>query len=348
LNGNSKDVITISIDAMGSDHAPFSEVGGAISAVSEDKDINIILVGDESIIAKELKKYSYDMKRITIHHCSEVVEMHESPTEALKKKQDSSILVGLKLHKEKKADAFISMGNTGAVMAASLLTLGRIANVSRPTIGESFPTDAGLSIVLDIGANVDCKPAHLVEFAVMGVVYANHIFNVPNPRVALLNVGEEESKGDALTSEAYQLLKNSHLNFIGNVEGKDILKGKAEVIVCDGFVGNVVLKFTESVMSVLQNKFKKYAAENFFQKIWVGMMYGTLKKILKDFDYQEYGGVPLLGINGISFIGHGSSSPKAIKTSIIKAKRMFKEKINDEIQAKIKDIKEFTNKSVDN
>lgn len=344
MNGNSKDIITISIDAMGSELAPHSEVVGSVSAVKDSDDINIILVGKKEIIEKELKKQTYDDSRITICDCSEVIEMHESPTEAIKKKQDSSISVGLKLHKEKKADAFISMGNTGAVMAASLLTLGRIANVSRPTIGESFPTDEGISIVLDIGANVDCKPIHLVEFAVMGVVYANHIFNVPNPRVALLNVGEEETKGDALTSEAYQLLKKSNLNFIGNVEGKDILKGKAEVIVCDGFVGNVVLKFTESVMSVLQNKFRKYAAENFFQKIWVGMMYGTLKKILKDFDYQEYGGVPLLGINGISFIGHGSSSPKAIKTSIFKAKRMFSEKINDEIQSKIKDIKEFTNK----
>lgn len=346
MDGDFKDIITISIDAMGTDNAPKSEIAGAIEAVNENDDINIILVGDQNIIERELEKYPYDKNRIKIHHCSEVIEMHESPTEALKKKQDSSILVGLKLNKQKEADAFISMGNTGAVMAASLLTLGRIANVSRPTIGESFPTDEGISIVLDIGANVDCKPIHLVEFAVMGVVYANHIFNVPNPRVALLNVGEEESKGDALTSETYKLLKNTKLNFIGNVEGKDILKGKAEVIVCDGFVGNVVLKFTESVMSVLQNKFKKYAAENFFQKIWVGMMYGTLKKILKDFDYQEYGGVPLLGINGISFIGHGSSSAKAIKTSIVKAKRMFKERINDEISSKIKDIKEFTIKSI--
>jgi len=262
----------------------------------------------------------------------------------LKKKQDSSILVGLRLQKENKANAFISIGNTGAVMAASVFTLGRIANVSRPPIGESFPTDEGLSIVLDVGANVDCKPIHLLEFAVMGVVYANHIFNVENPRVALLNVGEEESKGDALSVEAYQLLKQSKLNFIGNVEGRDILRGKAEVIVCDGFVGNVVLKLTESVLTVLRNKFSNYASQDFFKKIWVGMMYGTLKKILKDFNYEEYGGVPLLGVNGITMISHGSSSPLAIKNMILKAKRMYEEKINDEIRSKIKDIKEFINK----
>ncbi len=329
---------------MGGDRAPCSEVAGSIAALKDDSNIKIILVGNKDIIEKELKKFTYDPGRISIHNCSEVIDMDESPTEALKKKQDSSILVGLKLQKQKEADAFISIGNTGAVMAASLLTLGRIANVSRPTIGESFPTDEGLSIVLDVGANVDCKPVHLLEFAVMGVVYANHIFNVKNPRVALLNVGEEESKGNALATETYQLLKNSNLNFIGNVEGRDILRGNAEVIVCDGFVGNVVLKLTESVLTVLKNKFSKYASENFFKKIWVGMMYGTLKKVLKDFNYEEYGGVPLLGVNGITMISHGSSSPVAIKNMIHKAKRMFEEKINEEIQSKIKDIKEFISK----
>ena len=344
MNGDSNDIVTISIDAMGGDNAPQSEVAGSVDAVREDKNIRIILVGDRDVINKELKKFTYDSERITVQHCSQVIEMDESPTEALKKKQDSSILVGLRLQKENKANAFISIGNTGAVMAASLLTLGRIANVSRPTIGESFPTDEGLSIVLDVGANVDCKPVHLLEFAVMGVVYANHIFNSPNPRVALLNVGEEESKGDSLSVETYQLLKSSKLNFIGNVEGRDILRGKAEVIVCDGFVGNVVLKLTESVLTVLKNKFSKYASRNFFKKIWAGMMYGTLKKVLKDFNYEEYGGVPLLGVNGITMISHGSSSPLAIKNMILKAKRMYEEKINDEISTKIKDIKDFINK----
>ena len=343
MNGDSKELISIAIDAMGGDNAPQSEIAGALEAIQENDDIHIILVGNEAVIQKELKKHLlYDKKKISIHHCREVIEMKESPTEALKKKQDSSILVGLRLQKEKKADAFISIGNTGAVMAATLLTLGRIANVSRPTIGESFPTDEGLSIVLDIGANVDCKPVHLLEFAIMGVVYATHVFGVTNPRVALLNVGEEETKGDTLASEAYQLLKKSNINFIGNIEGGDILRGKAEVIVCDGFVGNVILKFTESIMTVLKNKFTKYASEGIYHKMQVDMMYGILKRILKDFDYEEYGGVPLLGVNGISFIGHGSSSPKAIKTMITKVKRMYRAQINEEIQSKIKDIKEFT------
>lgn len=330
---------------MGGDNAPVSEVAGSIETIRDTESINIILVGQQDKIEGELKKFSYDKNRIKIHHCTEVVNMHDSPTEILKKKTDSSLIVGLKLHKEKQADAFISTGNTGAVMTSSLFILGRIANVSRPTIGSAFPTDEGLTMVFDVGANVDCKPVNLLEFAAMGSVYAEEIFKVKNPRVALLNVGEEKSKGDMLSVEAYGLLEKSSLNFIGNVEGRDILKGKAEVVVCDGFTGNVVLKFAESVMGVLKNKFKKHAEKNIFQKIWVGMMYKTLKKILKDFDYQEYGGVPLLGVNGISLIGHGSSSPKAIKTMILKAEQMARIGINDIIKNKIKDIKEIVPKT---
>lgn len=324
---------------MGSDKAPIPEVEGAVQTITEYNHISIILVGQKDKIEKELKNFSYDSSRLTIHDCKEIIEMHESPTEAIKKKSDSSIIVGLKLHKEKKASAFISTGNTGAVMAASLLILGRIANVSRPTIGSIFPTDEGISLVFDVGANVDCKPVHLLEFAIMGDIYASHIYGCKNPRVAILSIGEEKSKGDALTTETYSLLEKSHLNFIGNIEGRDVLRGKAEVIVCDGFVGNVLLKFTESIMVVLRNKFRKYAEENFFQKLWVGLMYGTLKKILKDYDYQEYGGVPLLGINGVSLIGHGSSTAKAIKNMILKAEQIVSKNINELIKEKIQNIK---------
>jgi glycerol-3-phosphate acyltransferase PlsX len=341
----SLDTITIAIDAMGGDDAPRNEVAGAIEIVHDTKDINVILVGQTDRIEKELKKFSYDSSRISIHHSSEVIEMHESPTDALKKKPDSSILSGLKLQREKKADAFISAGNTGAVMAASLLTLGRISNVTRPTIGSIFPTDEGVTIVFDVGASVDNKPIHLLEFAVMGIEYAKHIYNVQNPRVAILNIGEEESKGNQLTTETYQLLKESKLNFIGNVEGRDVLRGKAEVIVCDGFVGNVILKFAESVIPVLKNRMIKYASQNIFKKIWTGMLYKTLKAVLKDFDYQEHGGVPLLGVNGISIIGHGRSSPKAIKNMALKAEHMAREKVNDIIQEKIKDIKKLVPKA---
>jgi len=333
--------ITISLDAMGTDNAPFSEVAGAVETVRDTDDLKIILVGQEEKIQKELAKYTYDKSRISVRHASEVVGMHDSPTDSLRKKTDSSILTGLKIHKNNEADAFVSAGNTGAVMAASLFVLGRIANVSRPTIGQIFPTDQGITILFDVGANVDCKPLYLFEFAVMGGVYATHIYNCENPRIALLSVGEEKSKGDALTVEAYELLEKSSLNFIGNVEGRDILRGKAEVIVCDGFIGNVLIKFTESVLDVLKNKFKKLAAQSFFQKIWVGMMYGSLKKVLKDFDYQEFGGVPLLGVDGVSIIGHGRSTPKAIRNMILRAEQMVKAGIKDIIKEKIKDMKQF-------
>lgn len=330
---------------MGTDTAPVSEVAGAVETLSRTNDLNIILVGNSDKIQSELKKFTYDSSRITVVHASEVIGMDDSPTEALKKKTDSSIIKGLQIHKNKEAQAFISAGNTGAVMAASLFILGRIANVSRPTIGSIFPTDRGITILLDVGANVDCKPVYLLEFAAMGTVYAEHIYNCKNPRVAILNVGEEKSKGDTLTVDAYELLEKSSLNFIGNLEGRDILKGKAEVIVCDGFTGNVVLKFAESILGVLKNRFRDYASQNFFKKIWIGMMYGTLKKILKDFDSQEHGGVPLLGVNGISIIGHGSSTPKAIMNMILRAEQMVKARINDIILEKIKDIKQFVPKT---
>jgi glycerol-3-phosphate acyltransferase PlsX len=341
LDAISKDIITISLDAMGGDDAPVTEVAGAVEVVKEEQNINIILVGDSAKIEKELRKYSYDNDRIKIHHCTEVIGMHESPTEAIKKKPDSSILIGLGLHKKGEAQAFISSGNTGAVMAASLLTLGRIANVTRPTIGQEFPTDTGTSIIFDVGANMDCKPVYLLEFAVMGIVYATSIFKLKNPRVGLLNVGEEKTKGDTLTTEAYELLEKSGLNFIGNIEGSDVLKGKAEVIVCDGFVGNVLLKFTESVPGVLKNKLLEYSSGNIFRKLWIGMMYKTLKTVLKGFDYQEFGGVPLLGVNGIPIIGHGKSSVKAIKSMVLKAGKMHRVKLNDIISERIKDIKKY-------
>lgn len=336
------ETITISIDAMGGDNAPSSEVAGAVQTVHDLEAVNIVLVGKQDVIESELSRFSYDKSRISIHHAPDIIEMHESPTEAIKKKPESSLISGLKLCRNKKADAFISAGNTGAVMAASLFTLGRIANVTRPTIGSEFPTEKGTSIVFDVGANVDCKPIHLLEFAIMGTVYANHIHNIENPTVGLLSVGEEKSKGDLLTTETHELLEKSGLNFIGNIEGRDVLKGTVNVIVCDGFVGNVILKFAEGVLGFLKAKFKDYAEKNIINKARVGLAYGTLKNILKDFDYQEYGGVPLLGVNGVSIIGHGRSSPKAFKTMIYKAEHMVREKINQIIEHKITDIKKYS------
>ena len=345
MSKGSKDIVTISLDAMGGDNAPVSEVAGAIETVRHHEGINITLVGKSEIISNELKKFSYDTTRIKIHNANDVIEMDESPTDAIRKKPDSSLVSGLKLCKSGEADAFISAGNTGAVMAASLFTLGRIANVNRPTIGSRFPTERGITMVFDVGANVDCKPLNLLQFAVMGSVYANHIYGIENPKVGLLSVGEEKTKGDTLTVEAYELLEKSGLNFIGNVEGRDIMKGTTDLIVCDGFTGNIVLKFAESVLSLLKTKFKDYADRGFVNKLKVGMAYGTLKDILKDFDYQEYGGVPLLGVNGISIIGHGRSSPRAIVNMALNAERMARAGINDIIASRIKDINEFLPKS---
>lgn len=327
---------------MGGDNAPVNEVAGAVETVRTHEGINIILVGLKDKIEAELAKFTYDKERIRVHHASEVIEMEESPADAIRKKLDSSIIVGLKLHKAGEAQGFISAGNTGAVMAASLFTLGRIANVSRPTIGSRFPTERNITMVLDVGANVDCKPLNLLEFAIMGSVFSTHVYGIENPTIGLLNVGEEKSKGDTLSVEAYELLEKSGLNFKGNVEGRDIMKGETDIIVCDGFVGNVVLKFAESVLPLLRSKFREYADKGIINKLKVGMAYGTLKSILTDFDYQEYGGVPLLGVNGISIIGHGRSSPRAIEVMILRAVQMSKAKINDTIASKIKDIKEFT------
>lgn len=334
------DKIKIVVDAMGGDFAPLNEVSGAVIAAEEKKDtLEIILVGKENLINEELNKHKVLLKNITVIDATEVVTMDDSPTESLKTKTDSSISVGINLVKNKKADAFISAGNTGAVMTASILKLGRIKGVGRPTIGSLFPTDEGKTMVFDVGASVDCKPVHLLEFAIMGSLYMKYVYNIEKPRIGLLSVGEEKGKGDMLTIEAYELLEKSNLNFIGNVEGRDVLRGKADIIVCDGFVGNVILKFAESVLDVMKSKFKSYAAKGFFKKIWVGMMYGTLKNVvLKDFDYQEYGGVPLLGVNGISIIGHGKSSPIAIKNMIYKAEEMVTKGVNSKIEEELKII----------
>lgn len=331
------DRIRIVVDAMGGDEAPLNDVSGAIIAAEEKPEIlDIVLVGKDSLIKEEISKHKADLKNISIVNAHEVITMHDSPTESLKTKPDSSISTGINLIKEKKADAFVSAGNTGAVMTASILKLGRIEGVGRPTIGSVFPTDSGRTMVFDVGASVDCKAKHLLEFAVMGNIYMKSIYNVSNPRIGLLSVGEEKSKGDTLTLEAFELLEKSNLNFIGNVEGRDVLRGKADVIVCDGFVGNVILKFAEGVLDVIKGKFKAYAEKGFLKKVWIGMMYGTLKNVvLKDFDYQEYGGVPLLGINGVTIIGHGKSSPIAIKNMIYKAEEMVRLGVNGKIREQL-------------
>lgn len=321
---------------MGGDFAPRNVIDGAIEALSTaggvHEDVTVVLVGIEDQIKRELARYPTGSLRYEIVHASDVVSMDDIPTVALKQKKNSSIAVGLTLHKEGKVDAFVSAGNTGAVMSASTLVLGRLKGVGRPTIGAFFPSERGVCLLVDAGANVDCRPQHLLEFAIMGSIYTSFMLNAPNPTVGLLSIGEESTKGDELTQETHKLLADSKLNFVGNVEGRDILKGKAQVVVCDGFVGNVVLKFAESVMGLMKSRFRDYASRSILRKLWVGLMYGTMKKMLKDFDYQEYGGVPLLGVNGVSIIGHGGSTPKAIKNMIVKAEEMVRKQVTQHIQ----------------
>lgn len=324
--------IRVAVDAMGGDFAPGNEIDGAILALNEKgSEIEIILTGKESLLKDELSKRNYTGSGIKIVNADEVVTMEDSPTESYKNKPNSSLVISLDVQKKGEADATISAGNTGAMMAASVLKLGRIKGVGRPSIGALFPHDNGSTMLFDVGASVDCKAQHLLEYGVMGSVYMNQVLGINNPSVGLLNVGEEKSKGNELTFEAYDLLEKSRLNFIGNVEGRDILAGTVDVIVCDGFVGNIILKFAESVPSTLKQKFMKYASENVFKKVWVGMMYRTLKKLLSDFDYQNVGGVPLLGVNGVSIIGHGKSTPLAIKNMIFTAVNVIKSGVNQKI-----------------
>ena len=318
---------------MGGDFAPHNVVAGAVEALRETGNrFEILFVGLESAVREELSAIRNNGLSYRVINASQVIDMHDTATAALKQKRDSSIAVGVTLHKDGLADAFVSAGNTGAVLSASTVILGRMEGVGRPTIGAFLPTENGVCLLLDAGANVDCKPQHLYEFAVMGSIYAEEMLRVERPTIGLLSIGEESSKGNEASLEAFRLLSRSGLNFIGNVEGRDILKGKAKVVVCDGFVGNVLLKFAESVLDLLRTKLRQHASKNIVRKLWIGMMQGTLRTILKDLDYQEHGGVPLLGVKGVSIIGHGKSTPKAFKNMILKAEEMVRKDITRHIQ----------------
>jgi glycerol-3-phosphate acyltransferase PlsX len=321
--------VRIVLDAMGTDNAPAEDIRGAAEALQEHSGIELVLVGREDAIEAELKKHpAIDRSRITIHHAADVIAMSDEPAQAVRSKRESSIVRGITLHRDGQADAFVSAGNTGAVMAASTFILGRIAGISRPTIASQFPAATGYTIVADVGANVDTKPRNLYEFAVMTSVYAEQIFGFRNPTVGLLNVGEEEGKGEERAVQAYELLKASQLNFVGNVEGRDILKGTVNVVICDGFTGNIILKFAESVPGLLRAKLIAYADKSIANKVMTGLSRGTLRGVFKEMDYQEYGGVPLLGVNGVTIIGHGGSTAKAVKNMIFKAEEMVVKEVN--------------------
>lgn len=318
----------IAVDAMGGDYAPLNVLLGTLQAYQENQNFELILVGDKEKILQTAKEEKISLNEDLIYHTTQVIEMDEVPTVAIKSKPDSSIVVGAKLVKENKADAFVSAGNTGAVMAVSTLIMGRIKGVSRPTIGATFPTEKEkFCIVFDAGSSVDSKPQHLFEYAILGTIFAKEIYGIENPSVGILSIGEEETKGNELVFSTYKMLKESNLNFYGNVEGRDILKGTVDIVVCDGFVGNIILKFGESVLSLLKTKIRKYAAKGLINKLKALIVKSVLKVSLKDMDYQTYGGVPLLGVNGISIIGHGSSTPLAIKNMVLRAKEMYDKKL---------------------
>ena len=315
---------TIAIDAMGGDYAPKHEILGAVTALEEDGSFELIFVGDTDKILSAAGKENIKIDEKQICHASQRIEMGDTPTTALKSKPDSSIVVGAELVRDKKAHAFVSTGNTGAVLAASTLIMGRIPGVGRPTIGTSFPTiKKDPCTVFDAGASVDSKPRHLFEYAVLGTIFAREIFGIADPSVGLLSVGEEESKGNELTFATLKLLKESKLNFHGNVEGRDILLGSVDIVVCDGFVGNIILKFGESVLTLLRTRIRNYSTEGLLNKLKALVVKSVLKATLSDMDYETHGWVPLLGIKGISIIGHGSSSPNAIKNMVLRAKEMY-------------------------
>ena len=304
----------IALDAMGTDSAPHSEIEGAIAFLRDSGlELEIILVGDEGLVSDELAKRS-DLpgKRLSVVHAPERISPGESPAQAARRKANSSTVVGVKLQKEGAADAFVSAGSTGAVMAASLLFLRPLHGVDRPAIGTVLPTSGEPTLLLDAGANVDCRPQHLLQFAQLGRIYAQDLLGVENPRVGLLNIGEEPEKGDELTVEAHRLLGAANLNFVGNVEGHDIIAGKCDVLVCDGFTGNVILKFYESVAGFIMGLFRRELKAQHVESL-------DLHGILRSLDYSEYGGAPLLGVNGVTIITHGAATPKAVSGALAMA-----------------------------
>ncbi len=325
----------IAVDAMGGDFAPQSIVAGAVHAAREFG-VGIILVGIEQTVLNELGKHPHARSLpIEVRNATQVVDMLDSPATVFRRKKDSSIRVANDLVRNGEAVAVSSAGHTGAAMATSLFLLGPLEGIERPAIATLMPTIKGTCVVLDVGANVDCKPNNLLQFAVMGEVFAKYLLRNPNPRVGLLSIGEEETKGNELTKEAFKLLAETQLNFIGNVEGRDVMSGKADVVVCDGFIGNVVLKISEAVAETIGLMIRENIGENIIRKLGYLMMRPAFRALKRRIDYAEYGGAPLLGVNGISIISHGRSSEHAIKNAIRVARDFALSEVNKHIHEDI-------------
>lgn len=328
--------VNVAVDAMGGDNAPGEIIKGAVDAVNTRGEIKVHLVGQQDLIQNELKKYQYPAEQITIVHAADVIETAEPPVMAIRKKKDSSIVVGLNLVKDGTCDAFVSAGSSGAVLVGGQFIIGRIKGVERPPLAPLIPTEDGVALLVDCGANVDARASHLLQFANMGSIYMENIIGVKNPRVAIVNIGAEEDKGNMLVKETYPLLKNCpDINFIGSIEARDIPKGFADVIVCEAFVGNVILKLYEGIGSTLISKIKSGMMSTFRSKIGALLVKPALKRTLKTFDASEYGGAPLLGLNGLVVKTHGSSKAKEIKNSIIQCIAFKEQHINEKIDEKI-------------
>ena len=329
-------MIRVAVDAMGGDYAPVEMVKGAVDAVAKTDQIEIALVGKEDVVRRELEKYSYPKDRIRVVHASEVIETEEPPVNAIRKKKDSSIVVGMNMVKKQEADAFVSAGSSGAILVGGQVIVGRIKGVERPPLAPLIPTEKGVSLLIDCGANVDARPSHLVQFARMGSIYMEHVVGIKNPKVGIVNIGAEEEKGNALVKETFPLLKEEkELNFIGSVEAREIPHGQADVIVTEAFSGNVILKLYEGVGAVLISKVKEGLMSTLRSKIGALLIKPALKTTLKSFDASEYGGAPLLGLNGLVVKTHGSSKAKEVSNTLIQCVTFKKQKINEKIKESI-------------
>ncbi len=324
----------VAVDAMGGDNAPAELVKGAVEAVQANGKIQVLLVGQEEVVKRELAAHTYDPERLTVVNAAEVIETGEPPVHAVRRKKDSSIVVGEKLVREGKADAFVSAGSTGAVLVGGQLVVGRIRGIERTPIATLIPTTKGVSLLIDSGANVDARSSHLVQFARMGSLYMEHVVGIPHPRVALVNVGLEEEKGNALVKETYPILKECRdIHFIGSIEAREIPNGYADVIVCEAFTGNVILKLYEGTAGALVGMIKESLMSSLPSKIGALLIKPALKKTLKKLDASEYGGAPLLGLNGLVVKTHGSAKAKEVKNSILQCITFKEQNITQKIQS---------------
>ena len=341
-------MIKIAVDAMGGDNAPVEIVKGAIEAVNERKDIVISLVGQEDVVKKELEKYNYNKEQIEVVHASEVIETGEPPVNAIRKKKDSSLVVGMNMVKKGEADGIVSAGSSGAILVGGQVIVGRLKGVERPPLAPLIPTKDGVALLIDCGANVDARPSHLVQFAKMGSIYMENVVGIKNPRVAIVNIGAEEEKGNALVKETFPLLKEcKDINFIGSIEAREIPRGGADVIVCEAFVGNVIFKLYEGVGLTMMSMLKQGLMSSLRAKIGAVLIKPALKTTLKAFDANQYGGAPLLGLKGLVVKTHGSSKSTEVKNSIIQCISFKEQAINEKISECLA-VKENINKQDEN